>query len=172
MARYYFINSQGTQIGPVGRDDMLRFGITRDTLVWREGAPSWIAAGQDPDLASYFATMPPPPPPPKASAAPAATAWQPARPAAYSAPSTATADRPFSEKPPSYMWLAICTTLLCFLPLGIVSIVYASKVDGNWAAGDYDAAFVNSRNAKNWGVASASVALLVFLILLIVAACS
>ena len=58
MARYYFINSQGTQIGPVERDDMLRFGITRDTLVWREGAPAWISAGQEPDLASYFATMP------------------------------------------------------------------------------------------------------------------
>ena len=152
------------------RDDMLRFGITRDTLVWREGAPAWISAGQEPDLASYFATMPPPPP--KAPAAPAATAWQAARPAAYSAPAPATVNRPFSEKPPSYMWLAICTTLLCFLPLGIVSIVYASKVDGNWAAGDYDAAFVNSRNAKNWGVASASVALFVFLILLIVAVCS
>lgn len=63
MARYYFINSQGTQIGPVERDDMLRFGITRDTLVWREGAPSWIAAGQEPDLVSHFASVPPPLPP-------------------------------------------------------------------------------------------------------------
>ena len=62
MARYYFINSQGTQIGPVERDDMLRFGITRDTLVWREGAPAWISAGQEPDLASYFASVPPAPP--------------------------------------------------------------------------------------------------------------
>ena len=183
MARYYFINSQGAQIGPVERDDMLRFGIKRDTLVWREGAPAWIAADKEPDLASHFATVPPPPPPPvpptpptQASAyrpaQPSASAWQTGRtatntPPYASAPSSAAEGRPFAEKPSSYMWLGIFTILLGFLPFSIVSIVYASKVDRNWAVGDYDAAYANSTKAKSWGIASVSVALFFILMVII-----
>ena len=60
------------------------------------------------------------------------------------------------QQPPSnnLVW-GILTTLLCCLPFGIVSIVYAAKVDSLWATGQYDAAFDNSRKAKNWAIAAA-----------------
>jgi len=47
---------------------------------------------------------------------------------------------------------AILTTLFCCLPLGIVSIVYASKVDGLRAAGNVQAAREAARKAGWWAV--------------------
>ena len=58
-------------------------------------------------------------------------------------------------KPPSYLWLGILTTILCCLPFGIISIVYASKVDSCWSTGLYNEAVANSNKARNWGIASA-----------------
>lgn len=58
------------------------------------------------------------------------------------------------EKPSSNLALAIISTILCCLPLGIVSIVYAAKVDGHWMAGRYAEAQDASRKAKNWAIAS------------------
>lgn len=58
--------------------------------------------------------------------------------------------------PNNLVW-AILTTLFCCLPLGIVSIVYASKVDGLRAAGDLTGAWAASRKAKSWAIWSAMV---------------
>lgn len=44
------------------------------------------------------------------------------------------------RKPDNCLVWAILTTVLCCLPFGIVSIVYASKVDSEWALGHYDEA--------------------------------
>jgi hypothetical protein len=73
---------------------------------------------------------------------------------------------------PNHLVWAILTTLLCCLPLGIVSIVYAAKVDGLVAAGDYDGAVSASNSAKTWAIASAgiTVGLLVLYFLLIAVA--
>lgn len=51
---------------------------------------------------------------------------------------------------PSHMVWAILTLLLCFLPTGIVAVVYASKVDGRLSMGDVAGARDASRNAKIW----------------------
>lgn len=52
------------------------------------------------------------------------------------------------------MW-AILTTLFCFLPFGIVSIVYAAQVNGKYASGDYQGAASSSRRARTWAIAAA-----------------
>lgn len=56
--------------------------------------------------------------------------------------------------PNNLVW-AILSTLLCCLPLGIVSIVYAAKVDGLSASGNTDAARDAANSAKNWAIAAA-----------------
>ncbi|WP_374249458.1 CD225/dispanin family protein [Thermomonas sp.] len=56
--------------------------------------------------------------------------------------------------PNNLVW-AILATLFCCLPLGIVSIVYASKVDGLRAAGNVAGAWEASRKAKSWALWSA-----------------
>ena len=52
------------------------------------------------------------------------------------------------------MALAILTTIFCCLPFGIVSIVFAAKVDNYWNAGDYIHAEESSRKAKKWALAA------------------
>lgn len=63
------------------------------------------------------------------------------------------------DKPSNNLVWAILTTLFCCLPLGVVSIVYAAKVDGLWASGQYDAAREAAGKAKNWALISAGVAI-------------
>lgn len=62
--------------------------------------------------------------------------------------------------PPNYLAFAIITTILCCLPLGIVSIIYAAQVNSKWAAGDVSGALQSSKNAKTWAWISFAAALL------------
>ena len=55
-------------------------------------------------------------------------------------------------KPDNNMLWAILSTVFCCLPLGIVSIVYASKVNGLYTAGNYDEAQAAADKAKNWAM--------------------
>jgi hypothetical protein len=64
---------------------------------------------------------------------------------------------PQGEYVPNNLVWAILTTLFCCLPLGIVSIVYAAKVDGLRAAGDIIGARAAATSARNWALASAIV---------------
>lgn len=59
-------------------------------------------------------------------------------------------NQPPMVKPNNYLVWAILGTIFCCLPFGIVSIVYASKVDGLWLAGNYFAATEAARKAKTW----------------------
>lgn len=61
-------------------------------------------------------------------------------------------------KPETNMVWAILCTLLCCLPLGIVAIVNASKVDGLYLAGNYEAAKQASDNAKKYSKYGAIIA--------------
>lgn len=54
------------------------------------------------------------------------------------------------EKPDNNLVWAILSTLFCCLPLGIVSIVYAAKVDGLYAAGDIDGAQKAAAESKKY----------------------
>lgn len=56
------------------------------------------------------------------------------------------------DRPSSYLALAIIVTVCCCIPFGIVSIVYASKVDSCWNNGLLEEARENSRKARNWAL--------------------
>ena len=62
---------------------------------------------------------------------------------------------PQGEYVPNNLVWAILTTLFCCMPLGIVSIVYAAKVDGLRAAGNIAAARDAADSARNWALVSA-----------------
>ena len=56
--------------------------------------------------------------------------------------------------PDNHLVWAILSTVLCCLPLGIVSIVYAAQVNDKWLRGDAAGAMESSRKAKQfamWG---------------------
>ena len=73
--------------------------------------------------------------------------------------------------PSSNMVWAILTTLLCCLPFGIVAIVYASKVDGLWQGGFYDAAYQAANKAKTWSIVAAACGLVGSIIYGVLIAC-
>ena len=55
-------------------------------------------------------------------------------------------------KPNDHLILAILTTVMCCLPLGIVAIVRSSQVNSYWAAGQYEEAENASAEAKKWSL--------------------
>ena len=63
-------------------------------------------------------------------------------------------------RPENYLVFAILTTILCCLPTGIVSIVYANKVNTLYADGKFSEADAASKNAKTWAIVSAVIAVL------------
>jgi hypothetical protein len=68
---------------------------------------------------------------------------------------------------PNYLVPAILTTLLCCLPFGIVSIVYAAQVNGKLAAGDRVGALQSSQqNAKTWAWLSFGFGIFLWVVLL------
>ena len=74
-------------------------------------------------------------------------------------------------KPNSHLDLAILSTLFCCLPLGIVSIVYAAKVDGLYNAGDFVGAQDAADKAKKfamWGAIAAVIGIVLYILLIVV----
>jgi hypothetical protein len=67
---------------------------------------------------------------------------------------------------PNYLVWAILVTLFCFLPTGIVAIVYASQVSSKLAAGDAAGAMEASNKARMWTIISVAVGVLVAVIVI------
>ena len=63
----YFVSIGGQQAGPYDLNGLKTLisqnQVTKETYVWKEGMPNWIAASQVPEVASLFGAVPPPPPP-------------------------------------------------------------------------------------------------------------
>lgn len=59
------------------------------------------------------------------------------------------------ELPPK-TWLleSILATIFCCLPLGVVGIIYASKIESAWYAGNRELALSSARSAKSWTIAA------------------
>lgn len=70
-------------------------------------------------------------------------------------------NQPPMVKPNNYLVWAILGTIFCCLPFGIVSIVYASKVDNLWYLGNYNGANEAARKAKTWFWVSFGIGLVV-----------
>lgn len=64
---------------------------------------------------------------------------------------------PTNTNQPPKTWLleSILATLFCCLPLGIVGLMQATKVESKFYAGDIDGATKASEEAKKWAIISA-----------------
>ena len=145
----YYIILNGRQAGPFEENQLLSMGVTRSTMVWREGMQNWQEAGQLAELAYLFnnnngnnngnfqggQTQQPP----------RCDQYQ----GNYS---------PYNSNIPPMpkTWLveSILATLFCCLPFGIVGIVYASKVSTSYLMGNYALAQKQSDDAKKWTLIS------------------
>lgn len=74
------------------------------------------------------------------------------------------------KKPNNYLvWSILCTLLLCFLPLGIIALVYSIHVNSLWRDGDCEGAIEASRKAKKWCWITTFVPLAFLLVIFIIA---
>lgn len=73
----------------------------------------------------------------------------------------------FDRKPSSNLALAVIVTVLCCIPFGIISIIYASKVDSAWTVGRHEEARMYSRKARNWAIWGAALTLLFYVVYII-----
>jgi hypothetical protein len=77
-------------------------------------------------------------------------------------------DRP-QNPPDNYLVWAILSTLLCCLPLGIVSIVKSTEVNKKWNQGDYAGAQQSSLDAKKFATWSAIAGIIVWVLYAVLA---
>lgn len=142
MSQYYYTDGKD-RFGPFSLDEIREQGILETTLVWREGLSDWVPASQLPELA-FPASVPPPP----------QTYFTPGH-----IPGHAT------EKPPKN-WLleSILVTFFCCIPLGIVGIINATKVDTLWYAGKYDEAHKAAADAAKWTKIGAGIGIVVIVL--------
>ncbi|HEX9629019.1 MAG TPA: CD225/dispanin family protein [Pyrinomonadaceae bacterium] len=68
---------------------------------------------------------------------------------------------------PNYLVPAILATLFCCLPVGIVSIVFATQVNSKVAAGDMQGAMAASKSAKLWLIVSACLGLVGWIVVIL-----
>ena len=73
------------------------------------------------------------------------------------------------QQPDSNLVWGILVAVLCCLPFGIVSIIYAAKVSGLWGQGRYAEAQEASANAKKWAIWGAVAGVAVGIIYAIIA---
>jgi membrane protease subunit (stomatin/prohibitin family) len=66
-AARFFVAVNNQQSGPYDAAQLAQMaragGLTRETLVWRDGMPGWLAAGQVAELSALLGSSPPPLPP-------------------------------------------------------------------------------------------------------------
>ncbi len=74
---------------------------------------------------------------------------------------------PPTPKPSNFLVCAILSTIFCCMPFGIVSIVYASKVDVLWYACNYREAQEASSKARTWFWWSFATGLILNIIILV-----
>lgn len=72
-----------------------------------------------------------------------------------------------NERPKNYLVWAILSTVLFCLPIGIASIVFATRVNSKWDAGDIAGAQAASANAKKWAIIGAVCGIVIQVVYLI-----
>jgi len=151
----YFITDGVSNFGPFTLDQLREKNINPATKIWYSGLTGWTAAGEIPELAALLSSTPPPISPPS----------PPFSPPVFN----------YAQNKPPKTWLveSILVTLFCCLPFGIAGIIYASRVESKFYAGDQQGALLASQDAGRWtkiGFWVGLVSLIIWVIFVIVTA--
>ena len=142
MTRYFYIDSEGNQKGPLTLDELRVENIRKETLVWAQGMPEWKRASELENLKPLFEL-------------PRSTPYNQHQTTPPTHQQTASGEVPILPK--TWMVESILVTLLPFLLcgnvlslIGIAAIVNASKVESLFNSGHYDQAKKASNEAARW----------------------
>ena len=66
MENYFYLNEKNEQKGPISPEELISNGVTKNTLVWKNGKAQWLTAGEVHEHAKMFTneTYTPSPSPP------------------------------------------------------------------------------------------------------------
>ena len=185
MEKEYYYLKNGMKQGPFTLDALKKEPINPDTQVYHSEALDFAPARTFPELQSFFAedrgttvdesnyNRREPNYNPSAGTPSPQTAFEAAGNDASSSTYNPNMQRP--PMPDNYLVWGILVTILCGcgMPLGIVSIINASKVGSAYAAGDYVGAEKASKDAKKWaiwGAVAGGVFIVVYFIFIAIAA--
>lgn len=130
----YWAVINDVKVGPLTVEQLKACGVTAETLVWREGLDQWVMANSVAELAPIFESI---------------GAWT-----QYASGANALPQQEQQEAmppcPTTYLAWAIIVTILCCIPFGIVSIIYAGQVSTKYNQGDYAGAMQSSERAALW----------------------
>ena len=143
------------QQGSVAANELPKYGVTRDTKVWKQGMSDWQTAGTIPELSGI---VPPPIMPPSTPSPPSSTP-----PPIVTLPyQTVNTKQP--QKPDNLLVWSILATVLCCIPSGVVAIIQSNRVNSCWEAKDYAGAQEAANNAKTWCYVSLGLGIVAFII--------
>ena len=46
MENYFYLNEKNEQKGPISPEELISNGVTKNTLVWKNGMAQWLPAGE------------------------------------------------------------------------------------------------------------------------------
>lgn len=139
----YWIAKDKERKGPLKAEELISAKITPDTLVWRDGLPTWVKAEELEELAWLFSDELPPEVPVQPVAP--RVVFRPTQSSFGPVPS---ADRP--TQPPTYIGWSIAALVLCCTIPAIIALIMGSRVSSRYLSGDYDGAKRASESAELW----------------------
>ena len=57
MENYFYLNEKNEQKGPISPEELISNGVTKNTLVWKNGMAQWLPAGEVHELAKLFTNL-------------------------------------------------------------------------------------------------------------------
>lgn len=147
MQKYFYADGENSN-GPFSLDELKSKGITPNTKVWCEGMADWLPASQVPDLKDLLRLSPPP------LGTESRAEYRNDNYLKNNNYNKNKMENSTQQPPKTWLVESILATLFCCLPLGIVGIVNASKVESRFYAGDVNAAQQASAEAKKWTMIS------------------
>ena len=151
MVEYYYLDGE-TKCGPFDFKGLKAKRISQETKVWFYPMHEWKPAGEIPELKELFQydTL-------SFNRKPEQSA-QDEEPEYAEEEYIESTEKPrrnsnptnTDQAPKNWLRESILVTLFCCLPLGIVGIINASKVEALFKAGDFDGAYEASEKARYW----------------------
>lgn len=168
----YFVAEGREATGPFSIEELRQKNLQPSTLVWHDRLPEWVRADEIDEIRREVLGIPPIAPPSAFGQTPEpAQMYNQSNSGPNVPPVNGYAANRFGNQgyanqydaerrdippcPPNYLPWAIGVTLCCCMILGVIAIIYSTKVNSLYSQGRYDEAYQASRTTKNliiWGV--------------------
>lgn len=157
----YWVSINNNQVGPMSLDEVIALDPSADMLVWHPGMPDWDKVANLPELAHLFGadyeecvegeTVEGEPQPEQTIEEPVQEpVLEPAPKVEEPKSQPLQETAPAEPCPPNYLVWTVLVTVMCCVPLGVISLIYSSQVKTKYNAGDIEGAKKASSKTELW----------------------